>query len=78
MNYTKLAKAQEQDPKLDALLNSSDTIPQLAKFQFSLAKAHIYCDLTTQNTRPFHRTPFQRSEFDSVLNLAHAEVKATA
>lgn len=72
-----LAKAQEDDEELTALLKDNTTSMQLTRINIPGTDTMIYCDSTTGRQRPFVTAQFRRQVFQSLHTLSHPGVRAT-
>lgn len=80
INYESLARAQDEDPELQALLqvgtssSSSLNIKKIRSFEHNF---EIYCDISTGRSRPYLTKAFRREAFNSLHGLSHPGTKAT-
>lgn len=77
MDYQELAKAQNRDPELQKLLSDNFTALNLQTISVPGENYKIYCDLSTENVRPFVTYAFRRQVFDALHGLSHPGTKAT-
>lgn len=78
IDYEKLAKSQETDMELQSFLrNEQQTSLSLKPFAIFPNKKSVYCDVSTENVRPFIPEDFRRLVFDCIHNLSHNGVKST-
>lgn len=76
LDYLSLARAQETDAELRALLIDGSSL-QLQKVSLPDAKTQVYCDTSTSNQRPYVTPAFRRQVFESLHGLSHPGAKAT-
>ena len=72
-----LAKAQETDPELGALQNSTSTSLQLQSLPLPASSTTIVCDMSTGTPRPFVSSPLRRTVFNALHSLSHPGEQAT-
>lgn len=77
INYEALARSQESDPELQGLLKNGTAL-NLKKVKTTDENTEIYCDTSTNNSRPYITPAFRKSVFDIIHNLSHPGAKATA
>ena len=77
VDYTALSGAQDDDEELKRLLNRPDTGLLLKKFTFPGSTAQIYCDISTQNIRPYVPPAIRQQVFNSLHNLSHPGVRGS-
>ena len=74
LDFTLLAKAQQEDSELPTLKSSS---LQLKEFPLPFSTGTILCDTTTDHPRPYVPMPYRRIVFDTFHCLAHPAIRAT-
>eukprot|EP00794_Sanderia_malayensis_P010299 gene10299-biopygen8463 len=75
IDFTQLAKAQQEDPDLPTLQCSSSL--RLKAFPIQNATGTILCDLSTDNPRPYVPRLYRRIVFDNLHNISHPGIRAT-
>lgn len=76
LDYTALAKSQQEDDELKTYLRS-DTGLQLKQIQMPGMDVPVFCDTMTPTARPFITKSFRRAAFNTVHRLSHPGIKAT-
>lgn len=76
LDYTALAKSQQEDDELKTYLRS-DTGLQLKQIQMPGMDVPVFCDTMTTTARPFITKSFRRAAFNIVHRLSHPGIKAT-
>ena len=76
VNFPQLAESQRNDPELLDYL-TGDSALQLKQVAIPGTNDLVYCDLSTQQARPFVTQPFRRAAFATVHGLSHPGAKAT-
>lgn len=76
IDYTALARSQEEDTELKILLQSGTSL-NLEKIRLPGSNLEIYCDVSTQHQRPYITKDFRRKVFDALHNLSHPGASAT-
>ena len=72
-----LANEQENDAELQALLNSKTTALKLKKLTPTGTDTAIWCDVSTNNIRPYVPPRFRREIFNRYHEYAHPSGRAT-
>lgn len=76
LDCEKLAKAQNEDKELTALLKETSTSMKLARINIP-GTTMLYCDLSTNRQRPFVTAQFRKQVFQSLHGLSHPGIRAT-
>ena len=76
LDYDKLADAQAEDPEIQEILQSKNSI-HFTKVNLPMTAKPVLCDLSTGNPRPWVPKEFRRSAFLSLHELSHPGIKAT-
>lgn len=76
IDYQALARCQDTDPELQALLESGSSL-RLEKVRIPDTDIEVYCDVNITPPRPFITPKFRRQAFDSLHNLSHPGNTAT-
>ncbi|XP_018360008.1 PREDICTED: uncharacterized protein LOC108759186 [Trachymyrmex cornetzi] len=77
INFEDLAKAQESDTELQAVLEAKKGL-RLERIPVPGTKTAIYCDTSTAIARPYLTQEFRRQAYESLHDLAHPGIKATS
>ena len=78
LNYTEIAKAQQDDAFTKSLIeNSSKSSLKISEVKIEDSDQVILCDVSTDKVRPIIPEQFQKVVFDNIHNLAHSGIKAT-
>lgn len=70
-----MAQAQRQDQELQHLLQAAKASLKLSLVQ--CGKAKIYCDISTNTTRPYVPQAFRRQVFDNLHGLCHPGIRSS-
>ena len=76
LDYDKLADAQAEDPEIQEILQSKNSI-HFTKVNLPMTAKPVLCDVSTGNPRPWVPKEFRRSAFLSLHELSHPGIKAT-
>lgn len=76
IDYGTLAKLQASDPEMKLLLEGGSSL-QLDKLKVPDSAEELYCDVSTQYSRPFVVKSMRRQVFDSLHSLSHPGANAT-
>lgn len=79
LDYDRIAELQETDTCLRhtlSIANNNNSVI-LKKFHLPTCNKPIYCDVSTQNARPYIPKEFRRIAFESLHNLSHPGIRAT-
>lgn len=76
IDYAKLAEAQSHDEYITANNKVSGNI-QLKRVVLPHCNSQIYCEMSTNNARPYVPESFRKAIFDSVHTLSHPGVRTT-
>jgi hypothetical protein len=77
LNFNELAEAQHRDKELNKLLQSQSSSLKLEKHYFPLENIHLFCDMSTDNPRPFVPIQLRQTIFDNLHFLSHPGISAT-
>lgn len=78
MNYSELALAQDADKELkELLLSNNNNSVRITKLFLPGSDTQIYCEVSTENARPYIPREFRRNAFNLVHNLSHPGIRAT-
>lgn len=72
-----LARAQQEDPELQALLQDDTTALRLQLVDMPGENMQLYCDLLHGRARPFVPVAFRRLVFEALHNLCHPGARST-
>lgn len=75
LDYNKLAEAQKSDPHMKILLQQPNLI--LKKIELPTSDTKIYCEMSTQQARPYIPTELRMQAYQAVHNLSHPGVRTT-
>lgn len=76
VNYTDIAEAQSGDEELQNLISRSKSL-RFSKTPVGDTDAHIWCDVSKGNPRPFIPVKFRKAIFSLVHNVSHPGIRAT-
>ena len=74
IDYTAMARAQQDDP---TLADSSGSSLQLRPVPLPTEDVTLLCDMSTGTPRPYVPQPFRRAVFDILHSLSHPGIRAT-
>lgn len=77
MDYKLLNEKQKTDSELKLLLTDDRTSLELKLLEVPGTKYNIYCDVSTNKTRPFIPLELRKTYFKLIHNLNHPGIKAT-
>lgn len=77
IDYKQLAEAQSIDEELKSLLKDGSSL-RLKKIVLPDSQVSLYCDVSTELTRPFVTKQLRRQVFDNLHGLSHPGANATA
>lgn len=75
IDFVAVAEEQKIDAELQNLLH--DSALNLKLLPLPDSKTRLFCDVSTENIRPYIPEKFRRTVFNNIHNLAHPGVKAT-
>lgn len=76
IDFEELAQAQEQDDEMKDILRDKNTSLQL-RLTYGPDHQGIYCDVSTNDIRPFVPEPLRRKIYDTFHNLNHPSGRIT-
>ena len=76
IDYSEIAKAQENDLELNSLLNNPKSL-ELKRVNMTDSNIVLFCDISTKNVRPFIPKQFRKQIFQTFHSLSHPGIKAT-
>lgn len=77
LDYTLLAKEQENDIFILQKLRDKDSKLQIKKVFFPDSKTFIFCEISTDKARPILTDKFRRIAFDLIHNLNHPGIRTS-
>ena len=77
IDFTSLSQSQENDPELQKFLQP-ETALSMKRVALPETGVTLYCDVSTTTARPFITAPFRQAIFNSLHQLSHPGIKATA
>lgn len=77
IDFEELADAQDRDDELKTFLQDKDTGLRLQRLTFGPDHTGIYCDVSTNDIRPFVPGPLRRKIYDTFHNLNHPSGRIT-
>lgn len=77
IDYSRLAKAQESDTELKTLRHDDNSL-RLEKLRLPGTNIEVYCDVSSDNPRPFITKALRRQVFENLHSLSHPGANATA
>lgn len=75
IDYEKLAHEQRKDVELKTLVNSSEHT--FKKFITPGTSQKIYCEITSENARPYLTENFRKNAFYAIHNLSHPGIRTS-
>ena len=75
IDFKAMAAAQDSDPELPYLQNSSSL--KLQPVPIAMSDATILCDVSTQVSRPYVPADYRRAIFNSLHGMSHPGIRAT-
>lgn len=75
LDFSELAKAQRNDPRLAELRRNIKL--KIAKKRVGGTNVSVFCDVSTGKPRPYLPISFRREVFDSIHGLSHSGKRAT-
>ena len=75
INFADMAKLQDNDPEVQAALQSSSL--DLQKIPLNTSEGTILCDLSTGHPRPIVPREFRRKVFNTLHDISHPGIRAT-
>lgn len=76
VEFDEIYHAQESDKELAELLKDNTSL-KLKKILFPHSANAIYCDISTENARPYIPTQLRKRIFDQLHNVSHPGIRAT-
>ncbi|GBO00730.1 hypothetical protein AVEN_263607-1 [Araneus ventricosus] len=78
LNFSELAKSQQNDPEIPKLLQNKSSSFQLALKPCLSTNSDLICDISTGSSRPLVPESFRRLIFEQLHNISHPGIAATA
>lgn len=77
IDYQQIADAQTTCPELKKLLDESNTSMQLKSIEIPNSSTTLYCDISTNNARPFIPSTHRRNVINKIHGIAHNGARST-
>ncbi|KOC58837.1 Gag-Pol polyprotein [Habropoda laboriosa] len=78
LDFEDLAKSQSEDEELKTYVrDNTGSALRLEKVTLPETRTTIYCDTSTNATRPFITKPLRRAAFDTIHRFSHPRINAT-
>lgn len=77
IDFNQLAQAQATDQELQKLLADDESSLKLQKLTYGKGNQVVYCDVSTNDIRPYVPEQFRRQVYDTFHNLSHPSGRST-
>lgn len=71
VDYDEVSQAQEADSQITMLLTDQHSNLKFEKMLLPGSSKHVYCEISTNNARPYLPKKFRKIAFESVHNISH-------
>lgn len=78
IDFNELSQRQAEDRELAQILQSNNTSLKFQKLTYGQNHQAIYCDVSTNDIRPFMPQPFRHQVFDAFHNMSHPTGRVTS